>query len=296
MARRAAAAIVAAALLFAAGAVTGALVPAVGAMVAEAKRSFRETLGLPKQWRPLEPSNRRGRAAVSCPDPETTIVIATGGQSQAANSNSSLSATRQGDGVFEFFDGACFVAIDPILGNRGPGGSLWPDLGLRIATATGRPVLFVHGAVGGSQVSDWLDPRSGYLDAWRTRLAAARRQGYEPRWIVWTHGETDAAARRPPERFERELRQLLDEVLAAAPEARIYYLRSTVCRGEGRAEGVPELVAAQTRVAEANPRIVAGLLTDSLGPDFRWDGCHFNSRGRAAINPVLARDLLRLGL
>ncbi|PZR00293.1 MAG: hypothetical protein DI533_06840 [Cereibacter sphaeroides] len=60
----------------------------------------------------------------------------------------------------------------------------------------------------------------------------------------------------------------------------LYLFRASRC---DRACGSAHLRTAQTAVAAANPRIVAGMNTDNLGYDYRWDACHFNDEGRAAI-------------
>jgi hypothetical protein len=50
----------------------------------------------------------------------------------------------------------------------------------------------------------------------------------------------------------------------------------------------------QTEVAEENDRIVAGMDTDILGNDYRWDMCHLNSLGRAAIIEQIVPELAGL--
>lgn len=254
------------------------------------QRTVREGLGLPKFWVELQLRDVNGRTRIACPDPDTAVVIVTGGQSNASNSISSLSRTREGDQVFTFYDGACYVTADPVLGPaEGKGGSLWPDFGQRLAGELGRPILFLHSAIGGTQAVDWLDERSGYFASLERRIRQMQEAGYQVDWIMWHQGETDAKVQRV--NFQEDLTRLSDKLLATAPAAKMYLFRTSRCDSPGRPGTSPYIRAAQTAVAKANPRIVAGTNTDQFGADFRRDGCHFNSRGRAAVNAVTVPDL-----
>ncbi|GGI67402.1 hypothetical protein GCM10007973_00730 [Polymorphobacter multimanifer] len=261
----------------------------------DVRRGVRETLGLPKFWYDVRKVAKASGAAVACPDPAVTLTIVTGGQSNSGNSVEGRTASDPGEQLFVFDAGKCFVAADPMAGASGKRGSLWPDLGRRLHAATGRPVLFINGGIGGFQVADWLDRRSGYWDNLAGRVAAARQLGFEPGWILWHQGETDASTGISPERFERELGQLTRDLLAAAPRAKLYLFQTTLCSSPRNLAGVPPLRAVQQAIADANPRIVAGLNTDTLDGRYRWDGCHFNAAGRDAINAEVARDLLAAG-
>ncbi len=50
--------------------------------------------------------------------------------------------------------------------------------------------------------------------------------------------------------------------------------------------------AVQASVANASTRILLGMNTDKLGNDYRWDTCHFNSRGRSAIVDRVAAEIV----
>ena len=247
------------------------------------KSDVRQALGLPKAWvKPPDAARAAGRPRVACPAPEEAVVIVTGGQSNAANTNPVPSTA--GPVVSVWFEGECFEASDPVLGAGGKDGSLWPMLGERVAQALGRPVLLINGAIGGTQVSDWLDPRPGYYAALKGRIDSARAAGYPPDLIIWHQGETDAAVQDDMAIFLAELGMLVDRLLADAPEARLYLFQTSKCVGEKRDQGVEEIRMVQRAVAEKRaPRVIPGMDTDQLGNDFRWDTCHFNSHGRAAI-------------
>lgn len=252
----------------------------------------RLALKLEKDWRKLSPPNLSTHVVANCPNPEDAIVLATVGQSNAGNHNSSHSMTLPGEGVFVYYDGGCFVAKDPVPGSGGSGGSLWPDLGKRISARTGRPVVLINGAVGTSQWGDWLDRRSGYLAAFEGRLMEARKAGYKPHMVLWHQGETDARTNVSANVQQKNLSGLADELLRVAPEAKLYVFRVSVCNRGKEAEPNDATIKMQADLSKKSDRIVVGMNTDILGDDYRWDRCHFNSLGREAINTVLEKELI----
>ena len=260
-----------------------------------AKYLVRNSLNIEKNWVALPgPEQAEGRESVPCPNPIQTAVLVTGGQSNASNANPMLSESGPDDGVFVWFDGRCYPAQDPILGATSSGGSLWPNLGRRLAIDLGQPILFINGAVGGTQVGDWLDDRSGYYTALLTRVQTARSAGYEPDLILWHQGETDAGAERDMDLVERRFGTLADRLLADMPESRLYLFQASKCIGAARGEGVVGIRDAQAGAAEGRDRVILGMNTDTLGNDFRWDTCHFNSLGRTAIVEQIAPELSTL--
>lgn len=278
-----------------AGMLAGVVLDAPGHVYTRAKYNIRKTLNLPKNWQALPgPAQAEGRVPVECPDPAEALVIITGGQSNAANVNTRLSETPPEDRVAVWFEGECWPAADPILGTPGQGGSLWPPLGAGLSETLQRPVLFINGAVGGTQVSDWLDARSGYRASLLKRVEAARAAGFEPDLVLWHQGETDAGSEWDMDLVETQFRTLADGLLEAMPQARLYLFRASKCIGAHRAQGVEGIRNAQTAVAESRDRIIAGFDTDTLDNEYRWDTCHFNSVGRDAIVARLVPELTGL--
>ncbi|TNC74770.1 sialate O-acetylesterase [Rubellimicrobium roseum] len=256
---------------------------------------IRETLGLEKNWvRVPGPEQAEGLEAVACPAPSHAVVLVTGGQSNAANSNTSMSQIRADAPVFTWFEGRCYPGGDPMLGASGQRGSLWPELGQRLADELGRPVLFINGAIGGTQVGDWLDDRSGYYAALAGRVASARQAGFEPDLILWHQGETDALAEHDMSMLERRFSQLADRLLADMPQSQLYLFQASKCIGSKRAKGVEIVREVQANTVRGRDRAILGMNTDELGDEFRWDTCHFNSLGRAAIVNHLAPELTAL--
>lgn len=276
----------------------GLFVGLLAAIELDAPRSFynrlsynvRTALDLEKNWfTPPGSEQADGRTERDCPPPDETVVLVTGGQSNASNVIPVLYEVERDVSVW--FDGRCFPASDPVLGATSDRGSLWSVLGDQLAEDLGRPVLLIAGAIGGTQFGDWTDPRSGYYDALMQRVASAREAGFLPDMILWHQGETDAAAERDMAVLKADVTELTGRLLSDIPEAPLYLFQATRCMGADRVNGVPAVVDVLQEMAAKNPRIIAGMNTDILGRDYRWDACHFNSMAREEIVSQIRPDL-----
>jgi hypothetical protein len=276
--------------LKAAGVLAGiGLVAALGLLVfsrvqplqfADARREVRLALGLPKIWSTDFHDAPGAVQPVQCPAGEV-IVIMTGGQSNAGNALSDPLVPAPDSQSYMMHNGSCYPLQDPVLGATGEGGSLWSGLGPALAARRGQPVVFINGAVGGSQVADWLDQRSGYFDRLVRQVAAAKRSGLVVDQVIWVQGETDAAVRLDPATYVAQMQALVaafDASGALPADVPWLVFRSTRCKD--RPNNGPALDAAITDWAASDPRVTAGPLASALGNDARRDGCHFNARGR----------------
>ncbi len=249
----------------------------------DTRREFRLALGLPKLWVHDFNTDTGDYERLACPRADA-IVIVTGGQSNAANALSDPLPADPAAQAFMMYDGHCYRLRDPVLGATDRGGSLWTALGSALWRASGRPVVFINGAVGGSQLGDWLDDRSRYRQRLVAEVALAQAAGLMPDYVVWIQGETDAAVLLDPQQYVDEMRQLVDHLDASgvlAKDVPWIVFRSTRCkhrRGNG-----PAIDAAVTAWALRYQRIVLGPLASALGDDMRRDECHFNGAGRDAL-------------
>lgn len=253
-----------------------------GKMIA-AKSAIRTTLGLSKSW---SPTNADLSGQIQAPCPANPLVVITGGQSNASNAVSTPFDANPAAPVFMFFDGHCYRLRDPLLGTTGTRGSVWTRLGPALAERTGRPVVFVNGAIGGSQYSDWLAKGSPYMENLRKRVADAAKQIGPADIVLWHQGETDAWFVKNQAEVQPAIKQVTDTVLttfALKPTAKLVLYRVSLCTGERRKQSNLPLLAAQTAVAEANPRIVAGPNTDRFDRRFRHDDCHLNDAGAKGV-------------
>lgn len=262
---------------------------------AAAKRATRLALGLPKQWVRGVNTDSSDDERLDCP--RGALVIVTGGQSNAANVLSEPLAADPRAAAFMIHAGACYRLRDPVLGASGRGGSLWTGLGSAIWRRTGRPVVFVNGAVAGTQLGDWLDRRSGYLARLAGETRRARAAGLAADYVFWIQGETDAAVSLAPVTYVAQMEALIaafDAAGAVPPGTPWLVYRSTRCME--RPGNGPAIDAALAGLAARSERVILGPLASRLGPEARYDGCHFNGQGRARlIEATMAIIEARLG-
>ena len=253
----------------------------MGVRYSDVQRNVRIALGLPKFWQTEFNENASHDLKLRCPTNDPIVIVA-GGQSNAANAYEPAPAADHNQQTFMFFGGNCYKLQSPVLGATGFDDSLWPALGDKLNAKTGRPIIFIAGAVGGSQIGDWLDGRSRYLSRLANRILLARMAGLKPDFVLWIQGETDAAVELAPEEYVREQQALikkLDATGATDVQTPWVIYRSTHCMHR-RSNG-PDIDRAVTEyVRQAGGRIVLGPDVSSFDDRFRRDGCHLNTRGR----------------
>jgi len=251
-------------------------------LLGDARRNVRVALGLPKDWVSGFNTDVTRHAQEPCPTGDP-IVIVTGGQSNASNAYEPVNDPPAVPGGYMFFGGHCYALKSPVLGATGTNDSLWPKLGEAITNATQRPVVFINGAAGGSQLGDWLDERSKYLRQLLDQVQGAKQAGLEPDFVMWIQGETDAKTRTDPALYVQQMRtvvQRFEEAGATAPGTRWILFRSTRCKV--RPNNGPDIERALTAYTEesSSDAIIAGPQASVVDDLYRRDQCHFNNRGR----------------
>ena len=255
-------------------------VRATGVRYTDVRRNIRMTLGLPKFWQTSFNDNVSRYLSVPCPDNDAVVVV-TGGQSNAANDYESAPPADHNAQTFMFYDGKCYKLQSPVLGASGEADSLWPSLGDKLNIEVGRPVVFINGAVGGTQIGDWLDDRSRYLERLAHQILLARKLGFKPNFVLWIQGETDAAVQLDPTTYAREQEALitkLDSWGATNSNTKWVIYRSTHCTN--RPNNGPAIELSLSKLASKDDRIVLGPEVTGYEDSFRRDGCHLNTRGR----------------
>lgn len=216
-----------------------------------------------------------GATEVSCSTlmgPRTMLAIVAG-QSNAANfGQSPMNPPRD---VYNFFDGRCFKAHDPLLGANGERGSVWTRLGkLLIERKTYDKVIFAPVAIGGTSMAQWA-PGGQYHPMLLAALDALNQAGLRPTHILWHQGETDAIRHTSAAVYKDQFQAMLSAIRARGITAPVYVSVATYFDG---ATDEP-LRQAQKSLADVTKGIYPGPDTDSLGPALRFDGVHFSDTG-----------------
>jgi hypothetical protein len=232
---------------------------------------------------PLHLSFRRtsGRRAVSeamfVANPGNAVILAIG-QSNIANECDPSALYEANNEVFNFnfFDGKCYEAKDPLLGASINRSNVLTRLGdMLIERGKFRRVLLVPIAHGGTYAREWspggrMFPRLAWtLDRLRDRKIRITH-------ILWQQGESEAAQSNPrPEDWSRQFMAMVGAVRAAGADAPIYVAQSTICCNDPN----DQIRAAQRQVVNLAAGILPGPDLDLVGRDERYDGCHFSAVG-----------------
>jgi hypothetical protein len=256
------------------------------------------------------------RTLVPCRlDRRPTAVVVAFGQSNAGNISAERRSGRAGLVNFNFLDGKCYSATDPLLGASGEGGALWTVFGnTLIDLGVFARVILVPLAVGGTSVNRWSDRQE--LGRRLDLLAATLRSAdLRPTHILWQQGAADhlvAAdyARLRPSEFTRGLEIAGAKLYTMRQDAYVEHFRSVVAHLRQLGLQAPVYAAVHTvcgddgrgPVADAQRALPTALAGVRAGPDinafsladYAHDHCHLSARGvvRAgkAWAEVLAAD------
>ena len=202
------------------------------------------------------------------------MVVVVFGQSNAANHGET--PQRAANGVYSYYRGRCFVALDPLPGASGDGGSVWTRLGdMIVARGMTEAVLFVPLAVTSTRIDQWT---TGELrERLSTTIKLLNDQGFNITHLLWHQGEADAKAHTSAADYQRSFRVLLATIREQGVKAPIYVSLATQC-GATPDKTIRE---AQSSLVDPAQRILPGPDTDALGDEFRMQRCHFSDRGLA---------------
>jgi hypothetical protein len=222
------------------------------------------------------------------PDPRLAVIL-TFGQSQMANEGAADGLFVPGPGVFNFnfFDGACYVAHDPLLGTTMDRSNFTTRLGDHLVRrAIYDRVLLVPIAHGATAISQWVPG----ADMFRRIAVAVRRlhdAGITVTHALWQQGETDAAYGAPAAAWMLHFNRMVTALRAMGMTAPIHVALSTRCCGPPN----ETIRAAQRGVVNAAANVLAGPDTDMVGPQYRWDDCHYSAEGLARVAELWFRSL-----
>jgi hypothetical protein len=205
-----------------------------------------------------------------------SAVLLTGGQSNAANYGQMPITPREGVFNFDWFDGQCYRARDPLLGPDGNGGSVWTRLGdLLVARGDYEQVLIAPVAVGGSALRRWIP--GGDL---HVRLVETKRRldavGVHVTHVLWHQGERDAELATPGDVYTEEFGKLVASLRELGIDAPVYPAVASACGGPGS----EAIRTAQRGLPLRFAGVKAGPDTDALANlTYRYDACHFSDAG-----------------
>lgn len=219
----------------------------------------------------------RGREEVDCDEIKSggramaALVI---GQSNAANAGRGRHASKKA--VYNFFNGKCYKARDPMLGASGDQGSVWTRLGDKLIEAGMYDrVVFVVVAAGGTSVRHWV-PGSEMNNRMLSAVEQLGKTNITITHVLWHQGEADMKTGTTAAQYKRDFLRMAAGMRKHGIDAPIYVSVATICRS--RPDG--ELQRAQKELVSDSLKIFPGPDTDSISSRlYRRDGCHFSKTG-----------------
>lgn len=209
---------------------------------------------------------------------ENAAVILIFGQSNAANESDPKGMYLPERRVinFNFFDGLCYLAEDPLLGQSQNRSSFATRLGdLLIQRDRFNSVILIPIASGGSFIHEWTP---GNILFQRAAIAIKRAEaaGLRITHAIWQQGEAEGGQRNPDgEKYQANFLEMLGGLRDAGLRSPVYVALSTICKGEAN----NTIREAQQGLINENLGILLGADTDQIPLDDRWDQCHFSKTG-----------------
>jgi hypothetical protein len=207
------------------------------------------------------------------------------GQSNAANHSNSPYSSQRAVYNFDFLRMLCTQACDPLPGASGLGGSVWSRLGdILIERKMFRRVIFVPVAFGGSFIADWLPGGSkhGRVALALSRLRKELCLSMLPfSAVLWQQGEAEANHTQMSSlAYQKSFYELATELRRYGVFAPVFVALTTFCQAEGNPFRNHEAIReAQKNIPDTTKAIFPGPDTDLIGPEERFDGCHFSGEG-----------------
>ncbi|HWG04421.1 MAG TPA: sialate O-acetylesterase [Beijerinckiaceae bacterium] len=222
-------------------------------------------------------SRKRERvdAAAFAPDPRLAVIL-TFGQSQMANEGASDGLFVPKSGVFNFnwLDGHCYVARDPLLGTTMDRSNFTTRLADHLVrSGVYDRVLLVPIAHGGTMISQWV-PGSEMFRRISVALHGLNKHSIVITHALWQQGESDAGKTSTDDwiiRFDA----MVSALRLAGMSAPIFVAQSTRCASPPN----ETIRAAQRAVVDPSKNILPGPDTDAMGSEYRWDDCHYSAEG-----------------
>jgi hypothetical protein len=248
-------------------------------------------------------TDRSGREKAPCASflGARPLVVLTIGQSNIANS--ALGEYVPGHRIGNFFEGACFVAANPLLGTSGERAAAVLDFAdAALDAGLYDSALVIPLAVQGSSVWSWA--RHGDLrPVLASTLGRLREQGIVPNLVLYHQGEADCLVGMEGGRYAEGLENVLSDLRrmgVAAPVvvsqvSRFKELSCPDAEPGACSRLCPDIRQAQAGAIDPANGIFAGPDTDMAVPE-RFDGYHMTDAGRRRFAALLLETVRALPL
>ncbi len=209
-------------------------------------------------------------AAVSAKDLHILVV----GQSISANCNEHIHGPVRGVEQVGL-DGQVKPAADPLEWADCGKGSVWLPLGRSLIEAgMADRVVFMSIGVAGTSVADWQEGGRAW-DKLQRAMKVARGRELHFDYAFWQQGSSDA--RTPRDDYRSALSKVLSSISAQVRIDHWLVAQHSSCFGQT----ATQITDAQREIGKSHVlRRYVGADLNSIGPQYRTDGCHLNQAGQ----------------
>ena len=229
---------------------------------------------------------------VNCPEQNERVgVLVAFGQSNSANHAEYKFSSDELNGVFNYFNGSCYLAQSPLLGATGGAGE-WITLTSKklIEEDVYDKVIVVSSGIGGSPIERWADGND--LNSMLVEVLQSLRNDYRVTDMIWHQGESDRVNTHT-EVYETYFMSMMDSIRDAGINAPIFMSIASICGEEGSWAYPNRVSNAQTRLVDVDG-VELGVNTDELVPiQLRYDNCHFAKAGQEVAASELAQRIAK---
>jgi hypothetical protein len=214
-----------------------------------------------------------------------SAVLLIAGQSNAANYVEKRGLNKFGDKIFNYFNGECASAKDPLMGADGDLGSTWIRLANRLIESNKFDrILLVPVALGGTSMIRW-DINGDLNKVLEDQFSRLKSEKISVSHFLWVQGEAD---RDKSSRYQKDLRVKYFDALVSLNHMSKNYFNSSAMyivitsRCKKLEKPAEHIRWAQTEFVHtySNPSVNQGPDLDLIiGKLYRNDNCHLTDFG-----------------
>lgn len=227
-------------------------------------------------------------------------VLVVAGQSNASNNEGTAYTPANPTKIdnLNIYDGAIYVASDPLLGTANDNSSLGPgNVATRIADTliTNNKfdrVIIVSIAFSATAVADWATGLE--YDRFRVAVSRMAAKGLTPTAVIWMQGENDNQLGTTSSAYQASLTTVINNARAAGMSSAVpwFIAKESYINGTTSAQ----VVSGQTSIVNSGNAVYAGPNLDAFTSASRQaDNTHFNATGSAQAASAWITSLAAYG-
>lgn len=227
------------------------------------------------------------RTEIDCPQANDSYVIVALGQSNSGNFINKK-YTDNSRNIYNFFNGRCYLAADPLLGASGDLGSLWIPFANKLSLLNNKKIVLINFSQGGSSVTSWSSyAHFGYF--LEKGLVTIGKNYRHVDSFFWIQGESDHGLN--PDEYKLSLSSIIKQTKDKFPDSEFYISGTTYCFNQSD----QAIYLEQHKLARSLPGVSWLGSTDQFQSiDDRWDNCHFNENGVEKISNMFLGNMKKM--